>query len=138
VAKYFHSMVYYLREHVLSGLSSNSDVARVLSHAYGQNIEAGDVARWRRQHKRLNEVIVCGMDNMNAAAVGVVAGAIHDGDVATARWWLERRNTLFKPTAKIEGGGRGGDLDDLLKQRMSEDDLYALGVLRDGGNDDDD
>lgn len=135
MAKYFHSMVQYMREHVLAGLTKNSDVARVLSAGYGQKIEAGDVARWRRQHPRLNDAIVCGLDNMSAAAAGVVASAIRDGDVATAKWFLERRNVLYKPTAKIEGGGRGGDLDDLLRQRMSEDDLYALGVLKDGGND---
>lgn len=130
-------MVTFLEPHVLSGLTTNSDVARILSQGYGQDVSAGDVARWRRQHRRFNDAIVCGLDNLCAVAVGVIAAAIRDGSVSDAWRFLERRNVLFKPTAKVEGGGRGGDLDDLLKQRMSETDLYAMGVLYDDREDED-
>lgn len=138
MARYLHGMASFIESYSLLGLTGNSEVARILSEHYGQDITAGDVALWRRQYPRLNAKVINALDNLEAKSVRVVANAIDDGDVATAKWLLERRNEHFKPASKLSLSGRVEGLSDMLARRMSEDQLRATGVLYDeDGNDDD-
>lgn len=137
-AKFFHSMADFIEQFSLTGLTGNSEVARILSEHYGQDITAGDVARWRRQYPRLNMKIVNALDNMSAKCSRVISRAVDDGDVATAKWFLERRNDHFKPSSKLNLSGRVEGLSDLLARRTSEEQLRAQGVLYDDDGEDDD
>lgn len=141
MARYLHGMADFIASYSLIGLTGNSEVARILSEHYGQDITSSDVSLWRRQHPRLNAKIVNALDNMEAKSIRVVANAIDEGDVATAKWFLERRNEHFKPSSKVNLSGRVEGLSDMLARRASEDDLRAAGVLYDkdeDGNDDED
>lgn len=136
-ARYLHGMASFIESYSLLGLTGNSEVAAILSEHYGQDITSADVARWRRQYPRLNAKIVNALHNLEAKSIKVIANAIDDGDVASAKWVLERRNEHFKPASKINLSGRVEGLSDLLARRMSEDELRAKGVLYDeDGNDD--
>lgn len=129
--RFAFAMIEVLRPYVTIGVTGNADVARILSEHFDMNIEAADVARWRRQHKAFDTVIMNSMDNLLATSASVIADAIRAGSVAEAKWLLERRHPDFKPSAKLEHAGRVAGLDEMLKRRTSDEDLYADGVLYD-------
>lgn len=129
--RFSHVMVLTIRDHALAGLTSNADVAAVLQREHHPGITSADVARWRAEHHRFNAAIVGAQAAMDARAIGVIGDAIDGGDVATAKWWLERRNANFKPASKVEFGGRIEHLDARLSRRLSESDLRARGVIID-------
>jgi hypothetical protein len=129
--RYFHSMTDHVADYVLSGLTDNSDIARILGDAYDMPITAADVRRWRQEHRRFNAMCVNAHDHLTACAVGVVARAIKDGSTSDAWRYLERTNPRFKPSQKVDHGGRIEGLADMLARRMSEDDLKDQGVLED-------
>ncbi len=139
-AVFLHHMIVDVNEYMLSGLTGNSDIARILSERYGMAVTSDDVARWKRQHPRFAQACLNAVDNMDAMAVGVVASHIRDNDVTTAKWWLERRNDRFKPKTAMEHSGRVEGLGEMLARRTTEEELRAQGVLydEDGSDDDDD
>lgn len=138
MARYLHGMASYIEQFSLIGLTGNSEVARILSEQYGQDIAAHDVARWRRQYPRLNAKIVNALDVLQAKSMRVIGNAVDDGDVTTAKWVMERTNDLFKPSSKINLSGRVEGLSDMLARRTSEEQLRAQGVLYDEDGKDDD
>lgn len=139
-ARYLHGMASHIEQYSLIGLTGNSEVARILSEHYGQDIAAADVSRWRRQYPRLNAKITNALDNMEAKCARVISTAVDDGDVATAKWFLERRNEHFKPSSRVNLSGRVEGLSEMLARRTSEDQLRKDGVLfdEDGKDDADD
>lgn len=137
-ARFSHSMVDLIRSYSISGLTNNSDVARILSEHYGMDISAADVARWRREYPRLNAVIVNALDNLIADANSNVADAIRiDKDMTTTRWFLEKRSEPYTPKSKLQLQGNREGLAEVLARRQTEQDLYAKGVLYDEDGDDD-
>jgi len=129
VVRFHHSMVNYIREYMLAGLTGNADIARILGDAYKKPITTDDVARWRRQHPRMDMVCVNSVDHMDAIAVGVVSQAIKDGSTSDAWRWLERRNPNFKPASKVDMSGRVEGLGDMLARRTTNAELIERGVL---------
>ncbi len=130
-------MASYIEQYSLIGLTNNSEVAAILAERYGQDITAADISRWRRQYPRLNAKISNALHNMEAKCMRVISNAVDDGDVATAKWFMERRNEHFKPSSKLNLSGRVEGLSDLLARRTSEDQLRAQGVLYDEDGTDD-
>lgn len=127
--RFHHSMVDLLRDYLVAGLEGNDDIARILSEHYSFDVTAGDVARWRREHRRFGMVCVNAIDNLHAVAVGVIAQAIKDGSTAEAKWLLERTNPKFKPTSKLEHGGKVAGLAEMLAGRVTDEQLADDGVL---------
>ncbi len=131
VVRFRHSMADYVQDYLLCGLTGNADIARILAEGYDMPIEAADVARWRRQHARFDAKCTNAQDALQAVSMGVVGRAIKDGDVTTARWYLERTNANFKPSSKVDMSNRIEGLGDMLSRRMTEDELRKQGVLSD-------
>jgi hypothetical protein len=132
--RFQHSMVDYLREHILAGLAGNGEIARVLADGYAKPIASEHVAAWRRQYARFDMVCTNALEQMHAECAGLLRQSVKDGDVATAKWWLERTNQRFKPASKLEHAGRVEGLGEMLSRRVSEDELRAQGVLIDDDN----
>lgn len=129
VVRFHHSMVDFVREHILAGLTGDDDIARILAEGYRKPVGREHVTLWKRQHPRFARVCENAVDNMNAIAVGVVAQAIKDGSTVDAWKWLERRNELFKPASKVDLTGRVEGLAEMLTRRTSEAQLEKDGVL---------
>lgn len=126
-----HAMPDYIRHYTLSGLTSDADVAERLAARFDPEITEEHVKRWRREYRRFNNAVAGALSDTDARAVSVITDAIDSGDVATAKWWLERRNANFKPTAKLEHGGRIEGLDARLANRISEAELRERGIIAD-------
>lgn len=131
VPRYHHSMVDYIREFMLCGLTGNAAVADILSQEYDRPIGAEHVAAWRRMYRRFDIVCTHALTQFQAQCMGVIGQAVADGDVATAKWAMERTNPAFRPSAKVEHGGRIEGLGDMLARRVSEDELRKQGILTD-------
>lgn len=112
----------------MNGLASNDDFARILSHRYEMDITGGDISRWRRQYWRFNSAIACALDDFMAVCTNVVVDAVEKGDVASAKWAMERGTERWKPRSQLQLDGRLEGLTDMLKRR-TERDLYDEGIL---------
>jgi hypothetical protein len=131
VARYHPSMADYIVEFCLCGMSGNAELAEQIAHGYSMPVTADLVQRWRNQHRRFDRACVASLVQLQAVAMGQISQAIYEGDVATSKWLMERTNAAFKPSSKLEHGGRIEGLGDMLARRVSEDELRKQGVLVD-------
>lgn len=134
--RYSHHMPDWVREHSLSGMVSHDDVASVLRRKFDERITPAHVAQWRRQHAKFESAVVGALNDLQAECMTVIGEAVRGGDVATAKWVMERTNERFKPSSKVDMRSSVQNLDDRLSRRaVSESELRAAGVLYDDETD---
>lgn len=131
-----HSMILWLRNHILAGLTGNADIARVLRIRYAHQIEAGDVARWRAQHPLFEAVCASAVDEMCAEMAGHMVEHARSGSESAARYLLDRRAPAFRPAQRVEHAGQVTTLEGMLRERAmtpeeQEADARARGLIRD-------
>ena len=128
--RYNPHMPDWVRQHAIAGLTSNDDIAHVLQQRFDDRITAADVALWRRQHHKFNAAVAAAMTDFQAECASVIAKAVREGDVAAAKWYLERTSERFKPSSKVDMNSNAGALDERLRKRqMTEEELASKGVL---------
>ena len=91
-------------------------------------VSGSTVSRWTREDDWsaiMREASSVEFSEMAARALGVVKGAIDDGDVKTARWYLEKVHPVFqKQTPAMVEAQERQRLPDLSD--MSQDELRRL------------
>lgn len=65
----------------------------------------------------------------NIGARAAIAEALRSKDLATAKWWLERKDPTLKPTSKVEHGGHI-EVSDTAEADLSDDEKNAIEALR--------
>ena len=132
---YSHHMPDYIRAFSICGLSSDAEVAEVLAREFDSRIVGSKVSEWRKEYPDFNSAVVGAVQDLQAQAITVIGKAIQDGDLSAAKWLLERRNSLFKPSSKIEHDGRIEGIDARIAARLAEDELREMGVILDDEED---
>jgi hypothetical protein len=127
--RFHYAMCAVVEDHALAGLTGNAELAEILADVFDMPATATHIAQWRRQHPRFNRAVINALHNLDRIAIGNIRREMVEGDVVTSKWWLERRNPLFKPSSKVEHGGKVEGLAELLQRRTSDQELEQEGVL---------
>ena len=108
-----------------AGITSNAQLA---TH-FGATPQA--VSYWKTQHPEFRTAVEGGLDEAILLCADVVLDAARQGDVNSARYFLDRRGEAFKPKSKVETSN-AESLDERLKRRaMSEEEARAKGIIYD-------
>lgn len=133
--QFSHHMVQEVRDCVCAGYGTNAEIAEHLAAIWDDRISGEDVSRWRREHPRFNAACGNALRQANIIITSKAFELAAAGSEQMIRHWLDRRVPAFMPKSRTDIRG-GGTLDDLLKQRMTEDDLRDDGTITDGEDDD--
>jgi hypothetical protein len=100
------------RELAQAGVTSNSELARIFG------VDEKSIRNWRAWDKEFDDAIETGTFEALRMCARVVLEAARQGDVASAKYFLDRRAEAFKPKAKLEHTG-STTLEDELRQASS-------------------
>lgn len=80
---------------------------------------------WLKAHPDFAEKMEAAQNHVTVKAAEVASQAIKDGDVNTARWYLDRRDPRFKPKAEMDNNiglqETRKKLGDVLDERSADD-----------------
>ena len=106
-----------------AGCGTNSEIAQRLG------VHPSQITRWRTAYVEFEDAIANGHLKAVTRANSAILQAGFDGDVASLKWWLDRRGgDAFRPSARIEHSSKEG-LAELLARRISDATLQEMGVL---------
>lgn len=112
----------------IGGMLSTAEIAQALRRT-DPRITTAHVTRWRFQHPLFEQACNDALDRANTEIANVVFEAAKGGDVAAARYWLDRRSPAFMPKQKNVNEA-GEQLADILSRRaVPPEELVASGVL---------
>ncbi len=119
-----------VREAAIGGLEASADIAQALRRK-DHRITTEHVTYWRRQYPEFDRECKDALEAANTAVANVVYEAALGGDLAAAKYWLDRRSAAFMPKQK-NVHEVGEQLDDILRRRAkTPEELKDMGVLID-------
>lgn len=120
-----YAFVHAARTLSLAGIVSNAELAGRF------NVSPTTIADWKQRFPEFAQAIEAGATELAEEMVDIVVRSARDGDIASAKYLLDRRLKQFQPSAKVEHAGRVEGLGDMLARRVTNEELVAQGILTD-------
>lgn len=131
-----HGFIKIARTLAAADVKSNEELARFFG------VHPVTVGRWRDQFPAFDQAIKTGDLDAMLLCTDTVLNSVRDGNSGDAKWWMDRRNAAFRPSAKLDVSTRSDNIAAVLASRggkpMTEAELIAEGIILPVSEDDPD